>query len=129
MLGQMHDMSGMAQRGLFDHIRSRLGAGVRDFVLPARGQTGAINTVTLIIILVAPLVILGAITFVLIVAYLNKVGRVTAELEAKKRPTVCPACGHKLIEIRNFCAECGASIWPTETEPAAGEDANPEEPE
>jgi len=82
-----------------------------------------VGILTLVIILLAPLVILGAVTFVLIMAYTKRVSRVTAELEAKKKPTVCPACGHQLIEIRNFCAECGASIWPPET------DVSPEEPE
>lgn len=87
------------------------------------------GVLTLVIILLAPLVILGAVTFVLIMAYIKRVSRVTAELEAKKKPAVCPACGHQLIEIRNFCAECGASIWPSETEPATGTDVTPEEPE
>lgn len=129
MLGQVHQMFGTTQRDPLGCPRSFLRAGVRDFVLSARGQTGAINTVTLVIILLAPLVILGAVTFVLIMAYIKRVSRVTAELEAKKKPTVCPACGHKLIEIRNFCAECGASIWPAETEPATETDVSPEEPE
>ncbi len=81
----------------------------------------------LIIILLAPLVILGGLAFVLIIAYVNRVSRVTTELEAKRKPTVCPACGHKLVEIRNFCAECGASIWPPETEQPDQPDISPEE--
>ena len=98
-------------------------------MLSARGQAGDISIVMLIVILLAPLVILGGLAFVLIMAYAKRVSRVTAELEAKKKPTVCPACGHQLIEIRNFCAECGASIWPPETEPATETDVSPEEPE
>ena len=66
----------------------------------------------LIIVLLAPLVIMGGVAFVLVLAYANRVSRITAKSESK--PTVCPACGHKLVEIRKFCAECGASIWPAE---------------
>jgi hypothetical protein len=45
-----------------------------------------VSTLTLVAILVAPMIILGAVTFVLIVAYVHRVSRVTAELEAKKKP-------------------------------------------
>jgi hypothetical protein len=128
VLGQVHHMSGIARRDPLDCPRSRLHARVRDFVLSARGQTGEISILTLVVILLAPMVVLGALTFVLIIAYVNRVSRVTAELEAKKKPTVCPACGHKLVEIRKFCAECGASIWPPETEQPGQPDVSPEEP-
>jgi len=104
-------------------------ARVCDFVLSNRTQAGEISTPMLIIILVAPLVILGGLAFVFIIAFVNRVSRVTAELESKPKPTVCPACGHKLIEIRKFCAECGASIWLPEAEPATETDVSPEEPE
>ena len=93
----------------------------------ADGQTGEMSILMLIIILLAPLVILGGLAFVFIVAFVNRVSRVTAELEAKRKPTVCPACGHKLMEIRNFCAECGASIWPPEAEQPDQPDISPEE--
>jgi hypothetical protein len=96
-------------------------------VLSAEGQTGEISILMLIIILLAPLVILGGLAFVFIIAFVNRVSRVTAELEAKKKPTVCPACGHKLVEIRKFCAECGASIWPAESEQPEQPDVSPEE--
>jgi DNA-directed RNA polymerase subunit RPC12/RpoP len=123
-------MSGIVRDNPFDsRPLPSLRARVRDFVLSERGQSGKVGMLTLVIILLAPLVILGAITFVLIVAYIKRVSRVTAELEAKKKPTVCPACGHKLIEIRNFCAECGASIWPPETDSATETNVSPEEPE
>ncbi len=127
MRGQVHDMSGIAQPDPPDCPQYRLHARVRDFVLLSRGQTGAISILTLIVILLVPLVVLGALTFVLIIAYVNRVSRVTAELEAKKKPTVCPACGHKLVEISKFCAECGASIWPPETEQPGQPDVSPEE--
>ena len=78
------------------------------------------STLTLIAILVAPMVILGVVAFALILAYVHRVSRVTAELEAKRKrpseskpePPVCPACGHQLVEVRHFCAECGAPIEP-----------------
>ena len=103
-------------------------ARVCDFVLSAEGQAGEISILMLIIILLAPLVILGGLAFVFIIAFVNRVSRVTAELEAKKKPTVCPSCGHKLVEIRKFCAECGACIWPPESELPAKPDVSPEEP-
>jgi hypothetical protein len=84
---------------------------------------------TLVIILVAPLVVLGGLAFVLIMAFASRISRITAEAEAKKKPTVCPACGHKLVEIRKFCAECGGSIWPPETEQPQGSGADHKEPE
>lgn len=40
---------------------------------------------TLIIILVVPLVVLGVVAFVLVIAFGHQVSRVTAELEAKKQ--------------------------------------------
>ncbi len=120
MLGRVHHMSGIVRaQSLRLPSAPLLRARVCDFVLSERGQAGEMSTLTLVIILLAPLVILGAVTFVLIMAYIKRVSRVTAELEAKKKPTVCPACGHKLIEIRNFCAECGASIWPARDGAAA----------
>ncbi|MDM7998982.1 MAG: zinc-ribbon domain-containing protein [Dehalococcoidia bacterium] len=92
-----------------------------------RGQAGEISTLTLIIILLAPLVVMGGLAFILIIAYANRLSRITAKSEGKPRPTVCPACGHKLVEVRNFCAECGASIWPPETGPQGEPDASLQE--
>jgi hypothetical protein len=128
VLGQVHHMSNTARRNTPDCRPYRNRPRVRNFVLSARGQTGEISILTLVVILLAPMVVLGALTFVLIIAYVNRVSRVTAELEAKRKPTVCPACGHKLVEIRKFCAECGASIWPPETEQSGQPDTTPKEP-
>jgi hypothetical protein len=86
------------------------------------------SILTLVIILLAPLVVLGGVAFVLVLAYANRVSQITAKSESKPRPTVCPACGHKLVEIRKFCAECGASIWPPEPEPPAAADTSTVEP-
>lgn len=119
-------MSGTARRDSLDCSPSRLREITREFPLSKNGQAGEVSLLMLIIILLAPMVVLGALAFVLIVAYVNRVSRVTAELEAKKKPTVCPACGHKLVEIRNFCAECGASIWPSESEQPQQPDISPE---
>jgi hypothetical protein len=129
LLGQVHHMSSVARWNPPDCRPFRNRARVRDFVLFAEGQTGEITVLMLIIILLAPLVILGGLAFVFIIAFVNRVSRVTAELEAKKKPAVCPACGHKLVEIRKFCAECGASIWPPEPEQPAQPDVSPEEPQ
>jgi|GEM_PF-1519576 hypothetical protein len=121
-------MAGKARGNPLDYLPARLCARAREFALSKEGQTGEISILTLVVILLAPMVVLGALTFVLIIAYVNRVSRVTAELEAKRKPTVCPACGHKLVEIRKFCAECGASIWPPETEQSGQPAISPEEP-
>ena len=122
-------MSGTAQRDLLHSSRSRLHARVREFAFSPRGQTGAISILTLVIILLAPLVILGGLAFILVLAYANRVSQITAKSESKPKPTVCPACGHKLVEIRKFCAECGASIWPPEPELPGELDISTGEPE
>jgi hypothetical protein len=121
-------MSGTAPHDPLHCSHSRLYARVHTFALPARGQTGAISILTLIIILLAPLVVLGGLAFVLVLAYANRVSQITAKAESKPNPTVCPACGHKLVEIRKFCAECGASIWPYASEPPTEADVGPEGP-
>ena len=87
------------------------------------------NTLTLIIVLLAPLVILGGLAFILVLAYANRVSQITAKAESKPKPTVCPACGHKLVEIRKFCAECGASIWPPKPELPGEPDVSTGEPD
>jgi hypothetical protein len=89
---------------------------------------GAISILTLVIILLAPLVVLGGVAFVLVLAYANRVSQITAKAESKPNPTVCPACGHKLVEIRKFCAECGASIWPSASEPPGEPETGTGEP-
>lgn len=43
------------------------------------------SILTLVAILVVPMIILGAVTLALIIVYMNKVARVTAELEARKK--------------------------------------------
>ena len=86
------------------------------------------NTLTLIIVLLAPLVILGGLAFILVLAYANRVSQITAKAESRPKPTVCPACGHRLVEIRKFCAECGASIWPPDPESPGEPDASAGEP-
>jgi hypothetical protein len=121
-------MSGTPQRDPLHSSRSRLHARVREFAFSPRDQTGAIDTITLIIVLLAPLVILGGVAFILVLAYANRVSQITAKAESKPKPTVCPACGHKLVEVRKFCAECGASIWPPEPEPLTEADVGPEGP-
>jgi hypothetical protein len=121
-------MSGTPQRDPLYSSRSRLRARVREFAFSPRDQTGAIDTITLIIVLLAPLVILGGVAFILVLAYANRVSQITAKAESKPKPTVCPACGHKLVEVRKFCAECGASIWTPEPEPLTEADVGPEGP-
>jgi hypothetical protein len=51
------------------------------------------STLTLVAILVAPMIMLGAVAFVLILAYVHRVSRVTADLEAKKKAEDSPPPG------------------------------------
>lgn len=125
VLDQVHFMSGTALGSPPSPPPCRLRAAVRRFAFSRSGEAGEIDTVTLIVILLAPLVIMGGLAFVLIIAYANRLSRITPKDESKPKPTVCPACGHKLVEIRRFCAECGASIWPPEPEQP---DVSPEKP-
>ena len=129
MLDQAYHMSGMARGSPPGSVLARLLAAVRSFAFSRRGQAGEINTPTLIVILLAPLVIMGGLALVLIMGYVNRLSRITARDESKPKPTVCPACGHKLVEIRRFCAECGASIWPSEPEPPGKPVTGTEDPE
>lgn len=128
MLDQVHHMSGTARGNPPGPLPCRLRAAVCRFALSPSGEAGEIDTVTLIVILLAPLVIMGGLAFVLIIAYANRLSRITPKDGSKPKPTLCPSCGHKLVEIRNFCAECGASIWPPETEPPGQPDTSAEEP-
>jgi hypothetical protein len=121
-------MPGIGQRDPPHCPHSRFHARVYEFAFSARGQTGAISLLTLIIVLLAPLVILGGLAFVLVLAYANRVSQITAKTDSSPKPTVCPACGHKLVEIRKFCAECGASIWPPEGESPGEPNAGAGEP-
>jgi len=128
VLDQVRRMSGPAPYDPLHRSHSRLYVRVREFAFSARGQTGAISIIMLVIVLLAPLVVLGGVAFVLVLAYANRVSQIAAKAESKPKPTVCPACGHKLVEIRKFCAECGASIWPPEPEPLTEADVGPEGP-
>ncbi len=60
----------------------------------------------LILILVIPLIFLGLVAFAATMAFMMRLSR----LSGKPLPKVCPSCGHKLVEVRKFCAECGAAI-------------------
>lgn len=129
MLDQVHHMSGTARGNSPGSLRSHFRAAVCRFAFSRSGEAGEIDTVTLIVILLAPLVIMGGLAFVLIIAYANRLSRITPKDESKPKPTLCPACGHKLVEIRKFCAECGASIWPPEPETSGEPDTGPGETE
>lgn len=60
----------------------------------------------LVLILILPLIVLGTVAFAATMAFVSRVNR----LSGKPLPKVCPSCGHKLVEISKFCAECGAAI-------------------
>ena len=121
-------MCGTAQGSPPGSLASRLHAAVCSFAFSRRGEVGEINALTLIIILLAPLVVMGGLAFVLIIAYANRLSHITSKAGSRPKPTVCPSCGHKLVEVRKFCAECGASIWPPEMETPGGSDIGPGEP-
>ena len=64
------------------------------------------GTYGLILILVIPLIVLGVVAFAATIVFVNRMSR----LSSKPLPKVCPSCGHKLVEVSKFCAECGAAI-------------------
>lgn len=128
MLGQVHHMHNTGQHDPLKYAYSRFRVGVSHLVLFQRDQTGAISLLALIIILLAPMFLLGGVAFVLILMYASRVSRLTKPKSEGPEPTVCPACGHKLVEIRNFCAECGAPIRPSEPVEPEPPETSPEEP-
>ena len=69
-----------------------------------------VGLLELIVILVAPLIVLLVATFVMIMVFVARRTRVVGGAAPEPKIEFCPNCSHKLIEVRNFCAECGASI-------------------
>jgi predicted amidophosphoribosyltransferase len=69
-----------------------------------------VGLLELIVILVAPLIVLLIAMFVLIMVFVARRTRVVGKAAPEPKIEFCPNCSHKLIEVRNFCAECGASI-------------------
>lgn len=68
------------------------------------------ETVTLVIILLVPLVVLGALAMAAAFAFAVRTRSIVSKASEDTKPKVCPNCGHTLVEVRNFCAECGANI-------------------
>ena len=69
------------------------------------------STVTLIVILLVPLVVLGGIAMVAAFAFALRTRSPAGGANQKSdRPDTCPECGHKLQEVLNYCAKCGAPI-------------------
>jgi predicted amidophosphoribosyltransferase len=64
----------------------------------------------LVVILMAPLVVLLITAFVLIMMFVVRRTRPVSKIAPEPKIEFCPNCSHKLIEVRNFCAQCGASI-------------------
>jgi len=72
-----------------------------------------LNTVTLVVILLVPLVILGSIAMVAAFAFALRTHSATGKPKGEPSPPDrCPSCGHKHVEVLNYCAKCGASIRP-----------------
>jgi hypothetical protein len=69
-----------------------------------------VGLLELIVILVAPLIVLLVATFVMIMVFVARRTRVVGSAVPEPKIEFCPNCGHKLIEVCNFCAACGASI-------------------
>lgn len=83
-----------------------------------------IGVLELVVILVAPLIVMLITMFVLILVFVARRTRMVDKTAPEPKVEFCPNCSHKLIEVRNFCTECGASI---RTSPQLSP-ANPESP-
>ncbi len=84
-----------------------------------------VGLLELIVILVAPLIVLLIAMFVLIMVFVSRRTRIIGKTAPEPEIEFCPNCSHKLIEVCNFCAECGASVR-NGPQPRA---ANPEVPQ
>ena len=74
------------------------------------------STVTLIVILLVPRVVLGSIAMIAAFAFALRTGSLTSRSDKrKKEPEKCAACGHRLLEVLNYCPKCGAPIRPSQT--------------
>ncbi len=71
-----------------------------------------IGLMELVVILVAPLIVMLITMFVLILVFVARRTTPATRSASEPRLDFCPNCNHKLVEVRNFCAECGASIKP-----------------
>ncbi len=69
-----------------------------------------IGLLELVVILVAPLMVMLITMFVLILVFVTRRTTAVGKATPESKLEFCPSCGHELIEVRNFCAECGASI-------------------
>jgi len=69
-----------------------------------------IGPLELVVILVAPLIVMLITMFVLILVFVSRRTTTATRSTPEPRLEFCPNCNHKLVEVRNFCAECGASI-------------------
>jgi hypothetical protein len=69
-----------------------------------------VGLLELVVILMAPLVVLSITAFVFILMFV--VRRTGPVIKTAPEPKIefCPNCSHKLVEVGNFCAQCGASI-------------------
>lgn len=71
-----------------------------------------IGLLELVVILVAPLIVMLITMFVLILVFVTRRTAPASRSVPEPRIEFCPTCSHKLVEVRNFCAECGASVKP-----------------
>ncbi|MBM4445072.1 MAG: zinc ribbon domain-containing protein [Chloroflexi bacterium] len=69
-----------------------------------------IGLLELVVILVAPLIVMLITMFVLILVFVTRRTAPATRPAPEPKLEFCPNCNHKLVEVRNFCAECGASI-------------------
>ncbi len=69
-----------------------------------------IGVLELVVILVAPLIVMLITMFVLILVFVARRTTTVGKSTPESKLEFCPICHHKLVEVRNFCAECGASI-------------------
>jgi hypothetical protein len=69
-----------------------------------------IGLLELVVILVAPLIVMLITMFVLVMVFFARRTAAVSRIAPEPKIEFCPICNHRLVEVRNFCAQCGASI-------------------
>jgi hypothetical protein len=69
-----------------------------------------IGLLELVVILVAPLIVMLITMFVLVMVFFARRTAAVSRVTPEPKVEFGPICNHRLVEVRNFCAQCGAPI-------------------